>query len=294
MTPAQIKGELDAHFRHAAPWTLRQVNRNLTPRGADLVYMARGTQTRLAIKVNCRLEKNTREYEALRRMHQLGVDCAQPLWLAPGRSFYAMTWLPGADLRRRMHDSDRLELIAAAGRWLADYHRRTQRKIWRRDKALLAPVLPAGFAGSSLAPQIVARRDRLRLNRGPMASLHTDFQLQNLSDSGGRISAFDPVSHRIGHVYFDVARFLIGAELHRHIFAQRGQPWPDDPLIDRKTFLQAYGGVPILLRGQLDVIEDLQLARLWGNFSSRRHKDAGAIQRLRILEEMLALRALTV
>lgn len=146
--------------------------------------------------------------------------------------------------------------------------------------------------GRAVATRIESRRRALMLHRGPVAALHTDYQLQNLADSEGRIHAYDPVGHRVGHVYFDVTRFLIGAELHRRIDTATRRAWPDDAETDRAAFLEAYGGVRRPWLGQFRLVEDLQLARLWRNFRSRGDLDAAGALRLRIIEEMMHRRGL--
>lgn len=129
MRARDIEQRLAEHFAEDGPWRVTAINRNATPVGVDVVYRAAARGRSLAVKCNHRREKNRREFEALMRMHRLGVDCARPVWIAQDDAFYVMDWLSGADLRRQMHSPRRLALIGAAGRWLHDYHRRTARRL---------------------------------------------------------------------------------------------------------------------------------------------------------------------
>lgn len=294
MEIARIRDVLSRQLGSDPEWSLIQIHQNQTPAGVDRVFRASTPGRVLAVKCNARSEKNRREFHALMHMQKTGVDCAQPILLAEDGSFYVMGWLEGADLRRRMCDHDRLDLIAAAARWLRIYHRRGARRLPARDHALTGPVLPGSTCaeGLGITARIDARRRALWLHHGPVASLHTDFQLQNLAHHNGRIAAYDPVAHRVGHVYFDVTRFLIGLALQREIAANGERAWPDDARADRRVFLRAYGGIPCLWRGQFEVIFDMQLARLWRNFASRHPEDRGALHRSRIIAGMMRARGL--
>lgn len=294
MALERIREVLTTHVGVGHRWSITRIHRNHTPVGLDVVYRATAAGRALAVKANCRPERNRREFHALQQMQRVGATCAGPIHLAEDGSFYVMQWLDGADLRRRMRDADRLQVIAAAGRWLRDYHSRTSRRLPWRDSALIGPVLPGETSaeGLAVAAQIARRRRALVLHRGPMAALHTDFQLQNLAHDAGRISAYDPVSHRVGHIYFDVSRFLIGAALHRELASHQGRGWTDDGERDRQVFLRAYGGIPRIWRRQFELIVDIQLARLWRNFALRQTIDAGASHRSRIIARMMRRRGL--
>lgn len=273
-------------------WALRCVYRNRTGTGLDRVFCAtqHGTGRRLAVKCNADPQRNRLQFEALAHLRKAMPDCVAPLWLAPDAGFYVMEWIAAPHLLRRMQDADRLQAIAGAARWLRGLHDRTAERWRRRDDAIeceqLLPPQPCP-GHETVRLRLEDWRRSLRSRRGRRALLHTDFQLHNLFDSGGRIIAFDPVSRRMGYVGFDLARFLIGAEMFRGLAAIGGRPWPGDAATDRRVFLEAYGGVPSASPGLFDFVEALQAARLWHRFASNPDPDRGARNRVELLERML-------
>ncbi|MDP5309235.1 phosphotransferase, partial [Paracoccus spongiarum] len=281
-------------FGHDGGWTIREVNRKGAASNLDLVFRAVSNSHRLAIKCNAQAEKNRQQFDALLRMHRLGVDCARPVWIAEDESLYVMEWLAGADLRQRMQGARRLEVIAATGRWLREFHRRSAAWVPRRDPMLRTVVPPGRPRDLSLAvaERLERRRLSLRLAFGPTAALHTDFQLQNLAARGGRIYAYDPVRPAIGNVYGDVTRFLITTEIQRGLANMRGQRWPDCSQTDRAAFLFAYGTVPRMWRSQFEVLEDLQLGQLWRASIRRGDHRLRPAARHRLIERIMRRRGI--
>lgn len=217
----------------------------------------------LAIKVYCTAvapEETVRQTSLLGRYHDAMAnrpDLSVPApWAAlPEHRTLVMEWIdePGLDtaLRRAGRRDERIQLFAAAGRWLRHFHDQSDPAIQplRTDRLRRRiDLLLGGEAGAGLKVRDQTFRSAyaalLRCSAEfagaplPHATAHGDFIAKNLLvgrrgtlgiDIGGRPNF--PVTH-------DMFRFLVQAEAERPLFttASSGIRGPD-----AEAFLAAYG-----------------------------------------------------
>lgn len=284
-------------FGKRPPWELEIIYENRVGQGMDCILRATHPKSgfRVAVKKNAAIERNQQQFLALSALRAATPDCVKPHGLAPDCSFYVMRWIDAPLLMKRMRKPDRLEAIGRAGAWLRAMHDGSTDDTPTVDRSIATPEI----SGGQPCPEMdeVLRRLEERLQAFPAHEsravlLHTDFQLHNLFDTGDRLIAFDPVSYRRGNAGFDISRFLVGLNLFRQLFELRGHPWPGAAEADREAFLSAYGPLADMPENLLDRIEEVQIVRLWSQFSSITEFDQGAQRRASILSEMLRERGL--
>lgn len=258
----------------ASNWRLERIYQKSVQNGHDIVLRASAGDGRtFAVKANLVPERNERQYAAQQALRAVTLDSIAPRYLDPNKRFFISDWCDAPLLLARMHDSDRRDALKRAGIWLRVLHKRTRIFGTRQDTELTAFRLPPKEGTDAdirlASARLLKRRARLGTLRSKKAMLHGDYQLQNLFDSGQQILGFDRPRHRIGSVFFDVARFCLSIELHRGLAKAAGTPWSDDLASDRRSFYEGYGAIPSRQVALHDLVEDLMILRNWHHFHVR-------------------------
>lgn len=246
-------------------WNLERIYEETKSEGSVLICRADSADGRhLAVKQFQDRNQTRLQFEALVQLSEGHPDCVAPLYLDPDGRFFVMQWVHAPTLREKMQDGDRLHLIANAGRWLAQLHRRTRSRRPRYDPAMEAGLQAIdGPVLDGINRELARRRRRFWFRASRLSLLHTDFQPNNLFVDQGRMIGFDPTLHRRGNRYFDVAHFILGMQVARLRARLLNAAWQDDEHADRHAFLSGYGPVPRHRRAIFSFTYDLKLARMW-------------------------------
>lgn len=261
--------------RFGAGWQVSCVAARMKAGRVEAVFRAEGPDgRRLAVKQCAHPRKAINEFDALQALSAASSDCVRPVFLKDEASLFAMEWIEAPTIKQLMHQPGRLGLIRQAGRWLRTLHRATKGWAPRRDPQIEGDLLidPQTPEFRRVDDRLRTRRNRLGMRLLFPSLLHSDFHMGNLFAVDGRAVAFDPLARRRGAPMFDLADFLVLAEIYRLHAETQGNAWPDCAEHDRRAFLEGYGRIAPWQDRLLAFATDLKIARMWHHHakSSRR------------------------
>lgn len=241
------------------------------------VVMARNSSSRqrVAIKAFKWKKRNRDQFNAMKALHETGVDCVKPLYIDHRDRFFVMEWVDAPLLGDQLAGDHHNDLIFRSGQWLAKMQEATVRQTRPRSK--VRKIRMPRTSGDEIAEGVLANlKTRMKhsdFQRLGCVRVHGDIHTNNYFVIPDGVMAFDAQYDSFGNSFQDPAQFLFRLAIYRRNANDTRRPWPGSSETDRKSFFEGYGPIQQQHLWMFDLMEDYYFCNKWCSLRKRKRDD---------------------